>query len=136
MTNHNISANQEKQIQIGRRIQLYRKYAGITLKDLANEMGISAQQINKYEKGINCVKASTLVEIADIIGVDVMLLIKNPDDTCEDIELKNESDPTTTSDRDLKALNQAFMAIEDKKLRKGVLKFIENMSNDLTKLKN
>ena len=49
---------------IGQRIRARRKSLGISLQALAATLGISYQQLQKYERGQNKIAASTLAEIA------------------------------------------------------------------------
>ena len=54
-------------IVIGRRIEIARKQRGYTQEKLADLLGLSYQQIQKYESGMNRVSASRLKEIASIL---------------------------------------------------------------------
>ena len=55
-------------LHIGKRLRTARKLLGITLEEIASELGLSYQQIQKYEKGHARIPASTLMRIADILG--------------------------------------------------------------------
>lgn len=59
----------ELDILVGRRIRLARNLSKITQAKLAAAMGVSFQQIQKYEKGINCVCVSRLWELSRILRV-------------------------------------------------------------------
>ncbi|WP_062018560.1 helix-turn-helix domain-containing protein [Aureimonas sp. AU4] len=56
-------------VQVGRIIRTRRLAKGLTLDELGRRLGVSYQQIQKYEKGINRVSVSTLYRIAAILGV-------------------------------------------------------------------
>jgi transcriptional regulator with XRE-family HTH domain len=58
-------------IEIGRRIRLRRREKGISLRELAGHLGLTFQQVQKYEKGINRVGAARLQQIAKMLGVDI-----------------------------------------------------------------
>ena len=58
-------------IEMGRRIRPRRREIGISQTELAGKLGLSFQQMQKYEKGINRVGASRLQQIAEMLGVDV-----------------------------------------------------------------
>jgi transcriptional regulator with XRE-family HTH domain len=58
-------------IEMGRRIRQRRREIGISQTELAGKLGLSFQQMQKYEKGINRVGASRLQQIAEMLGVDV-----------------------------------------------------------------
>lgn len=56
---------------IGERIRLARQQKNWTREDLADAVGVSAPQIERYEKGFNRVSASTLFNLSRLLGVDV-----------------------------------------------------------------
>jgi transcriptional regulator with XRE-family HTH domain len=58
-------------IEMGRRIRLRRREAGISQTELAAHLGLTFQQVQKYEKGISRVGAAQLQQIAKMLGVDV-----------------------------------------------------------------
>ncbi|PIT68385.1 helix-turn-helix domain-containing protein [Bartonella tribocorum] len=56
-------------ISIGKRIRYKRISMGLSQKELGNHLGVSFQQIQKYEKGTNRVSAGCLLEIAQKLQV-------------------------------------------------------------------
>ncbi len=54
---------------IGKRIKLRRQTTGVTQSGLAEALGLSFQQIQKYETGKNRISSSRLVDIAKALGV-------------------------------------------------------------------
>jgi transcriptional regulator with XRE-family HTH domain len=58
-------------IEMGRRIRLRRVEIGLSQSELGEKLGVSFQQVQKYEKGVNRVGASRLQQIAEALGVDV-----------------------------------------------------------------
>jgi transcriptional regulator with XRE-family HTH domain len=58
-----------KDIQIGQRIRAQRLNSGMSQTDLADRLGVTFQQVQKYEKGVNRVGAGRLEQIAEAIGV-------------------------------------------------------------------
>ena len=61
---------------VGHNIRLYRLARDMSQSDLARALGISFQQVQKYEKGANRVGAGRLVRVAAALGVPVMALLK------------------------------------------------------------
>ena len=61
---------------VGRNIRIYRLAKGLSQTDLANKLGITFQQIQKYEKGTNRVGSGRLFEISTILGVSVIALFE------------------------------------------------------------
>jgi transcriptional regulator with XRE-family HTH domain len=62
---------------IGARIRMYRKALGLSQTDLAKEIGITFQQVQKYESGANRVAASRLWDISDALGISVLSLFQD-----------------------------------------------------------
>jgi transcriptional regulator with XRE-family HTH domain len=58
-------------VAVGARIRLLRKVRGISQEALGTQLGVSFQQVQKYEKGTNRVSASMLTYIAKVLGVPV-----------------------------------------------------------------
>jgi transcriptional regulator with XRE-family HTH domain len=62
-------------LNVGARIRLRRKALGITQSDLAQALGLTFQQVQKYERGVNRVSASVLVKIAQRLDCPVSYLL-------------------------------------------------------------
>lgn len=58
-------------VHVGKRVRQRRWMIGMTQQQLAEQVGIKFQQIQKYETGMNRVSASRLWDIADALGVQV-----------------------------------------------------------------
>ncbi|PIT67783.1 helix-turn-helix domain-containing protein, partial [Bartonella tribocorum] len=58
-------------ILIGKRIRLRREMLKMSQKQLGHRLGITFQQVQKYEKGLNRVGAGRLQEIADILDISI-----------------------------------------------------------------
>ena len=63
----------------GAKIRRLRTYAGMTLKDLGEAVGVAEQQIHYYEKELKNPSVITLKRLADELGVSVNDLYKNHD---------------------------------------------------------
>ena len=59
-------------VEIGRKIRMLRLERGLSQSDLAEGIGLTFQQVQKYEKGANRVSAGRLQQIADFLDVPVM----------------------------------------------------------------
>jgi transcriptional regulator with XRE-family HTH domain len=62
-------------IAVGGRIRARRIALGVSQTALAKALGLTFQQVQKYEKGANRVSASTLVRVARELGVTVAFLV-------------------------------------------------------------
>ena len=58
-------------IEVGHRIRIERLARGLSQTALANQLGVTFQQVQKYEKGVNRVGAGRLAKIADTLGVPI-----------------------------------------------------------------
>src|SRR2546421_994234 len=59
-------------VEIGRKIRALRLERGLSQSDLADGIGLTFQQVQKYEKGTNRVSAGRLVQIADKLNTPIM----------------------------------------------------------------
>lgn len=66
---------------IGERITAARKLAGISQTTLASAIGVTFQQVQKYEKGLNRISAGKIVEISKLLGIGHAELLGSEDET-------------------------------------------------------
>src|ERR1700727_2371498 len=64
---------------VGRNVRVHRLAKGMSQTDLANELGITFQQIQKYEKGTNRVGSGRLFQIAALLEVPVTAFFEGGD---------------------------------------------------------
>ena len=62
--------------QIGSLIREMRKAAGMSQMRLADKIGVSYQQVQKYEKGASKLSVPRLIQIADVFGVPVTAFLE------------------------------------------------------------
>ncbi|GAN78876.1 helix-turn-helix domain-containing protein [Acidocella aminolytica] len=65
--------------QIGQRFRLRRTAVGLTQADLAKLLGVTFQQIQKYERGINRISASRLYEAAKHLDISISYFFESGD---------------------------------------------------------
>src|SRR5262249_52726692 len=58
-------------LHVGSRVRLQRMLLGMSQEKLGERLGLTFQQIQKYEKGINRIGASRLFDLAQVLGVNV-----------------------------------------------------------------
>ena len=58
-------------LHVGARIRMRRKILGVSQERLADDLGLTFQQVQKYERGANRVSASKLYEIAKTLQIPV-----------------------------------------------------------------
>lgn len=67
-------------IHVGARVKMLRRRTGISQRILANSLGLTFQQVQKYEQGTNRVSASKLYEIARFLEIPVTFFFEGLDD--------------------------------------------------------
>ena len=77
-------------MNIGNNIAVLRKKKGITQEELANELGVSAQAVSKWENNSSCPDVSLLTKIADYFGVSVDALLRAQEDDMVDLAEEKE----------------------------------------------
>ncbi|NEU13554.1 helix-turn-helix transcriptional regulator [Methylobacterium sp. BTF04] len=100
---------------VGVRIMALRKAKGLSQSALGEALGVTFQQIQKYEKGINRVGASRLQEIARLLDVPVSTLFgdQSEEGQGEVLGLLAENGAVD--------LLRAYIAIEDPEMRRNIL---------------
>ncbi|MBI1682253.1 helix-turn-helix domain-containing protein [Caulobacter hibisci] len=68
---------------VGALIRAHRRAAGVSQEDLAKAIGLTFQQVQKYETGENRISASKLVEVARTLDVPIAALFDGLDATTE-----------------------------------------------------
>jgi transcriptional regulator with XRE-family HTH domain len=64
---------------VGSRVRMRRIMLGMSQEKLGEALGLTFQQVQKYEKGTNRVAAGRLIRIAEILGVPVSFFLEGPD---------------------------------------------------------
>lgn len=121
-------------VHVGSRIRLRRNMLGMSQEKLGENLGITFQQIQKYEKGTNRVGASRLQAISDILGVPVSFLFEDAPGHeaatskgfAEDNALTFAIDFCTSSEG--LQLNRAFVKIADLKVRRKVIELVKALA--------
>ena len=111
---------------VGRRIRTRRLLLGITQTQLAQQLGVSFQQVQKYENGANRVGAGRLVQIAQILGVPVDALLQGL--TAPIRKTVQVDDPfVLLSTGAAVRLAQAFSQISDRQIRNALVSLAEGI---------
>ena len=58
-------------LHVGRRMRLRRNLLGISQETLAHKLGLTFQQVQKYERGLNRISSSRLFDISKVLNVRV-----------------------------------------------------------------
>jgi transcriptional regulator with XRE-family HTH domain len=113
-------------VYVGNRVRVRRKTLGMTQHGLAELLGITFQQIQKYEKGTNRIGASRLQRISEILRVPIGFFFENGGSGPIEGET-NELNRFLSSKEGL-ALNKAFIAIEDPNIRQKLVALAKSLA--------
>jgi transcriptional regulator with XRE-family HTH domain len=123
-------------VYVGGRIRLRRNMLGMSQEKLGESLGITFQQIQKYEKGTNRVGASRLQAIASILSVPVAFFFEDAPGS-ESGENKGLSEDSSTSfvvdflsSAEGLQLNRAFARISNPKVRRKVIELAKVLADD------
>jgi transcriptional regulator with XRE-family HTH domain len=112
-------------VRVGQRVRAYRVSQGISQTALGEKVGVTFQQIQKYERGTNRMGASRLKKVATILGVPVAALFGEDEnggnETIDGLLTQLLSKPHAPR------LLRAFDAIKDAKQRMALVQLVESM---------
>lgn len=129
-------------IHVGGRIRLRRNMQGMSQEKLGEQLGLTFQQIQKYEKGINRIGASRLFELARVLGVSVQFFYDDAPGTTSDYKSKSASAGgfgerqadrfvvDFLSSREGVELNKAFVKIADPKVRRSIVDLVRSLAGE------
>jgi transcriptional regulator with XRE-family HTH domain len=111
-------------IEMGKKIRLRRVEQRLSQSDLGEKLGISFQQVQKYEKGVNRVGATRLQQIATALDVSVTFFYDGDGKTKE-----VESLLFLDSAFSLRLL-RAYSKIQDQAIQRHMVSLMEAVSED------
>ncbi len=115
---------------VGARLRLRRSLMDMSQSELGQKLGVTFQQIQKYERGTNRIGASRLFNVAKVMEVPVAYFFEGLDESGSS-ELKgNESDTLYDfiASPDGLALASAFSGIKDQTVRRRVIDLLRSLS--------
>jgi len=117
---------------VGSRVRMRRMMIGMSQEKLGEKLGITFQQIQKYEKGTNRIGASRLQQIATVLSVPVSFFFEGaPTPEGASGEFSEASSPAYVSEflasSEGLALTKAFMKVKDAKVRRRLVDLVEAM---------
>ena len=125
-------------IHVGTRVRLRRMLLGMSQEKLGEYLGLTFQQVQKYEKGVNRIGASRLFDLAKVLGVQVQFFyeeapvgVHGTGPAAGFAEKPAESYVVEfLSSREGLELNKAFSKITDPKVRRSVVELVKSMAGD------
>ncbi|MFZ1105575.1 MAG: helix-turn-helix transcriptional regulator [Hyphomicrobiaceae bacterium] len=130
-------------IHVGSRVRFRRMLLGMSQEKLGERLGLTFQQVQKYEKGINRIGASRLFDLAQVLGVSVQFFYDNaplPEARATETVAALADGHQKPADensiveflrsRDGLELNRAFVRISDIKARRAIVDLVRSLAND------
>lgn len=117
---------------VGSRVRMRRMMVSMSQEKLGERLGITFQQVQKYEKGTNRIGASRLHQIAGILGVPVAFFYEDMPSSGEtNAGFAETGNPLYISEfmasPEGLSLAKAFMKVNDPKLRRRIVDLVEAM---------
>ncbi len=119
-------------IHVGSRVRLRRMILSMSQEKLGDQMGLTFQQIQKYEKGVNRIGASRLFQLATILKVPVDFFFEEMPGHAQPAHdpIGFSERPTETFIRDFLSsregleLNRSFVQIKSNKARRAIIEMV------------
>ncbi len=111
-------------ITVGRNVRIRRIAKGLSQSQLAKSLGVTFQQVQKYEVGANRIGTGRLVKIASVLGVPIAALF-------DGVEGADQSSALLSLLADSRSfrLAHAFAAITEKSLRLSLVTLVEQVAS-------
>lgn len=125
-------------VHVGSRVRLQRMLRGISQEKLGEKLGLTFQQIQKYEKGVNRIGASRLFDLANVLGVPIQFFYDEAP-VAESRTVAQAGFAERPADayvfeflntREGLELNRAFARISDPKTRRAILDLVRTIGSD------
>jgi transcriptional regulator with XRE-family HTH domain len=113
-------------IQVGKRVRALRLERGMSQTSLADKLGLTFQQVQKYEKGTNRIGAGRLHRISEILGVPVSTMFASSDEPQEPSNKLFEFIDTAASMR----IMRAFSKVRDPKVQQALTRLAEAIAQE------
>src|SRR5271155_1613075 len=120
---------------VGARVRMRRMMLSMSQEKLGNALGLTFQQVQKYEKGTNRIGASRLQQMSHILQVPVSFFFEGAPAVATTVRLEGMGEapsPAYVSDflatSDGLALTKAFTRISDSKLRRRIVDLVEQIA--------
>lgn len=117
-------------VHVGGRVRLRRAALGLSQDQLGAAIGISFQQVQKYERGANRIGASRLYQMSKVLHMPISYFFEEfgDDSLAEDGDSAYQVDPVLK--RETLEVMRAYHQIKDPKQRKKILKLIQALAEE------
>ena len=125
---------------VGSRVRLRRMLLGMSQEKLGEHLGLTFQQVQKYEKGVNRIGASRLFDLSHVLGVPVQFFYADvPAGGAEAAMTAGFAERPAESyvveflsGREGLELNKAFVRISDPRVRRSIVELVRALAGEET----
>ena len=128
-------------VYVGARVKMRRTLLGMSQEKLGEMIGLTFQQVQKYERGLNRISASRLFDISKVLQVSISFFFEEMDEQVAELSPRKlagavglaedplvfDYDPMTK--RETLDLVRCYYMIPDRRLAKKVLDLIKTMAS-------
>ncbi len=123
---------------VGERVRMRRMLLGMSQEKLGEQLGLTFQQVQKYEKGVNRIGASRLFDLAQVLGVPIQFFYEAmPSSVSGQMAAPGLADKSGEpyvadflSSRDSVELNKAFARITDPRIRRSIVDMVRSIAGE------
>jgi transcriptional regulator with XRE-family HTH domain len=120
---------------VGSRVRMRRMMLSMSQEKLGDALGLTFQQVQKYEKGTNRIGASRLQQISHILQVPVSFFFEGAPELQGSSDITREApSPAFVSDflatSEGLSLTKAFMRIKEPRLRRRIVDLVEEIAGE------
>lgn len=135
---HNARRANPMDAHVGSRVRLRRMLLGMSQEKLREQLGLTFQQVQKYEKGVNRIGASRLFDLAKVLGVPIQFFYDEaPPSAPQGLYAPGMAERPQEgfvidflSSRDGLELNKAFVRITDPKVKRAVVDLVRALAGE------
>lgn len=118
--------NKDIDIFVGNKLKYKRKELGLTQKKLGDQVGVTFQQIQKYEKGSNRIPSEKLYKFSNILEVPIKYFFEGFENN---ILIQTEKNDNNISNKEIIKLVETYKSIKDKNIRESIINLLKDLGN-------
>lgn len=137
----NVRSTNEVDQNVGQRLRTRRIEIGLSQKQLAAKIGVSFQQLQKYENGFNRISASRLFLVAQVMEVPIVYFFsdvqgaekvigKSPYSLAEKRSIYTPQKTPRASQRENLELSRCYFSIQEKTTRQRLLAIMRSLASN------
>ncbi|MEM9965355.1 MAG: helix-turn-helix domain-containing protein [Asticcacaulis sp.] len=117
---------------VGARVRGRRKEMGLSQTELAEAVGVTFQQVQKYESGVNRISASKLFEISKVLQTSIQDFFEFPEEQTENFSVSSSEENVINFLYTSEGIELArtFTAIRNGRKRRGILSLIRTLADE------